>query len=61
MTYRASALPGADGGLIGTAEHGVLGGRWIYDGCLFARWRRPGGAGVSGTLATARYTQTPVR
>jgi hypothetical protein len=32
MTYRASALPGADGGLIGTAEHGVLGGRWIYDG-----------------------------
>ncbi len=32
MTYRASALPGADGGLIGTAEHGVLGRRWIYDG-----------------------------
>ena len=24
--------PGADGGLIGTAEHGVLGRRWIYDG-----------------------------
>jgi hypothetical protein len=32
MTYRASPLPGADGGLIGMAEHGVLGGRWIYDG-----------------------------
>jgi hypothetical protein len=32
MTYRAGALPGADGGLIGTAEHGVLGPRWIYDG-----------------------------
>jgi hypothetical protein len=32
MTYRASALSGADGGLIGTAEHGVLGRRWIYDG-----------------------------
>jgi hypothetical protein len=32
MTYRASALPGADGALIGTAEHGVLGRRWIYDG-----------------------------
>src|SRR5215469_4120003 len=38
MTYRASALTsadgadGADGGLIGTAEHSVLGRRWIYDG-----------------------------
>jgi hypothetical protein len=32
MTYRASELPGADGGLIGTAEHGVLGRRWVYDG-----------------------------
>ena len=32
MTYRGSALPGAEGGLIGTAEHGVLGRRWIYDG-----------------------------
>jgi hypothetical protein len=32
MTYRASALPGAEGALIGTAEHGVLGRRWIYDG-----------------------------
>ena len=32
MTYRASALAGADGALIGTAEHGVLGSRWIYDG-----------------------------
>ena len=32
LTYRADALAGADGGLIGTAEHGVLGHRWIYDG-----------------------------
>ena len=32
MTYRAAALAGADGGLIGTGEHGVLGRRWIYDG-----------------------------
>ena len=32
MTYRASALADADGGLVGTAEHGVLGRRWIYDG-----------------------------
>lgn len=32
LTYRAGALAGADGGLIGTSEHGVLGRRWVYDG-----------------------------
>jgi hypothetical protein len=32
LTYRAHALAGASGGLIGTSEHGVLGHRWIYDG-----------------------------
>jgi hypothetical protein len=32
LTYRASVLAGCDRGLIGTAEHGVLGRRWIYDG-----------------------------
>jgi hypothetical protein len=32
MTYRASPLAGAGASLIGTAEHGVLGPRWIYDG-----------------------------
>lgn len=32
LTYRAGALAAAEGGLIGTAEHGVLGRRWIYDG-----------------------------
>lgn len=32
MSYRGSPLPGGDGALIGTAEHGVLGQRWIYDG-----------------------------
>jgi hypothetical protein len=32
MTYRGSAFPEADDALIGTAEHGVLGQRWIYDG-----------------------------
>ncbi len=31
MTYRAAPLPGADGALIGTTEHGVLGRRWVYD------------------------------
>ena len=32
LTYRQSALDGAGDALIGTAEHGVLGQRWIYDG-----------------------------
>lgn len=32
MTYRGAPLDGADGALIGTSEHGVLGTRWIYDG-----------------------------
>ena len=32
LTYRPGPLDGADDGLIGTAEHGVLGRRWIYDG-----------------------------
>jgi Maltokinase N-terminal cap domain len=32
LSYRAAPLPGGDGALIGTAVHGVLGKRWIYDG-----------------------------
>ncbi|MFE9249755.1 1,4-alpha-glucan branching protein [Streptomyces sp. NPDC007088] len=32
FTYRAAPLDGAEAGLIGTAEHGVLGKRWVYDG-----------------------------
>jgi maltokinase-like protein len=32
LTYRAGPLADAESGPIGTAEHGVLGRRWIYDG-----------------------------
>jgi Maltokinase N-terminal cap domain len=32
LTYRDRELPGGDHALITTAEHGVLGRRWIYDG-----------------------------
>jgi hypothetical protein len=32
LTYRAGACAEAEAGLLGTAEHGVLGRRWIYDG-----------------------------
>jgi len=31
VTYRAAPLPGADGWLIGTMQHSVLGERWVYD------------------------------
>jgi hypothetical protein len=31
MTYRGAPLTDADSALIGTAKHGVLGARWIYD------------------------------
>jgi hypothetical protein len=33
MSYRGAPLDGADEHLIGTAEHSVLGKRWVYDGC----------------------------
>jgi len=33
LTYRGVPLDGREHALIGTAEHGVLGRRWIYDGC----------------------------
>ncbi|GII56217.1 hypothetical protein Pth03_46060 [Planotetraspora thailandica] len=32
LSYRGAPLDGADHALVGTAEHGVLGRRWIYDG-----------------------------
>jgi hypothetical protein len=32
LTYRDAPLPGGDAWLVGTAEHSVLGTRWVYDG-----------------------------
>jgi hypothetical protein len=32
LSYRGAPLPGGDDALVGTAEHGVLGTRWVYDG-----------------------------
>jgi hypothetical protein len=32
LTYRDEPLAGADGALITTMEHSVLGTRWVYDG-----------------------------
>jgi Maltokinase N-terminal cap domain len=33
VTYRGAPLDGAGHALVGTMEHGVLGQRWVYDGC----------------------------
>ncbi|MFF7356026.1 MULTISPECIES: maltokinase N-terminal cap-like domain-containing protein [Streptomyces] len=33
LTYRGAPLDGAQHALVGTMEHGVLGKRWVYDGC----------------------------
>lgn len=33
LTYRGAPLDGAEHALLGTMEHGVLGRRWVYDGC----------------------------
>ncbi|MFH9815207.1 1,4-alpha-glucan branching protein [Streptomyces sp. NPDC017230] len=33
LAYRGAPLDGAEHALVGTVEHGVLGRRWVYDGC----------------------------
>lgn len=33
VTYRDAPLVGVEPSLLGTAEHSVLGRRWVYDGC----------------------------
>lgn len=34
LTFREAPLEGAEDFLLGTAEHSVLGRRWVYDGCI---------------------------
>ena len=48
LTYRAAPLAGADGHLVGTMEHSVLGPRWAYDACADPVW--------ASALATAIRT-----
>lgn len=40
LTYRHAPLAGAEEYLLGTAEHSVLGTRWVYDGCGDPVWVR---------------------
>lgn len=60
MTYRGAPLDGAEAALIGTAEHGVLGTRWIYDGTadpvLIARF----GALLAGLAEPQAQSQSDI-
>jgi hypothetical protein len=38
LTYRSAPLDGAEAHLVGTADHSVLGPRWVYDGCADPVW-----------------------
>ncbi|HEU4542883.1 MAG TPA: hypothetical protein VFR23_17270 [Jiangellaceae bacterium] len=48
LTYRGMPLPGAEEFLVGTAEHSVLGPRWVYDGCADPVWA----AALAATVLT---------
>jgi Maltokinase N-terminal cap domain len=71
LTYRADPLEGAEMALVGRAEHGVLGTRWVYDGArdpvlvsqllaLLAGRTEPQAQSVSDTPDHS-VTITPVR
>lgn len=68
LTYRGAPLAGAEDFLVGTADHSVLGPRWVYDACGDPVWIRALATTVStgGTQAEEfvevdgrRETRTP--
>jgi hypothetical protein len=63
LTYRAAPLAGAEHALIGQAEHGVLGPRWVYDGALDPVLMTQLAALISGTAQaqaqSASHTPDP--
>jgi hypothetical protein len=54
LTYRAEPLADAAEHLIGTADHSVLGQRWVYDGCGDPVWAS---TLVAGILTGAQQSQ----
>jgi hypothetical protein len=67
VTYRGAALIGADTSLITTAQHSVLGKRWVYDACgdpVYARTLAAtiltGGAQADLEVATETGTERHV-
>ncbi len=53
LTYRSAPIPGADEHLVTTAEHSVLGTRWVYDGCGDPVWAAALAAAVVGGMPQA--------
>lgn len=48
LSYRGAPLEGADTFLVGTAEHSVLGPRWVYDACGDPVWCGELAAAIAG-------------
>jgi hypothetical protein len=53
LTYREAPLAGAEAWLIGTAEHSVLGTRWVYDGVGDPVYAAPLAAAILGRTGQA--------
>lgn len=53
LTYRNAPIAGADEHLVTTAEHSVLGTRWVYDGCGDPVWAAALAAAAVGGMPQA--------
>ena len=53
LTYRAAPLADGEAWLVGTAEHSVLGRRWVYDGCGDPVYRTALTGAVAGEVPQA--------
>ena len=68
FTYRAAPLAGAEEFLVGTADHSVLGPRWVYDGSADPVWAatsRPrsftGGTQAQMVIEDGEFIDVPSR
>jgi hypothetical protein len=60
LTYRSAPLPGAEPWLLGTAEHSVLGTRWVYDACADPVYVAAVAAAIrAGTGEAEEFVETP--
>lgn len=55
LSYRGAPLAGADGFLLGTMEHSVLGTRWVYDACGDPCYARVLTAAILGGRPQAKH------
>lgn len=62
LTYRGARLDGGDEWLVGTAEHSVLGRRWVYDACADPVYAAAlAGAIVAGTGQAEEFLEVDGR